>query len=102
MEIRETIWEIEELRDKMEVVKARIIKEIWSDPSITKEQLRRAELTLRLADHEEYQTLKRKERELLSERETLLKILARRVEELERELAEAMEAKEEGGVKKWS
>jgi len=65
--------ELEALRYKEEIIRAKYIKNIWSDEDFDKwaynqrEKLRRAELTLKLSEDIEYQNILNRIRELEAE-----------------------------------
>ena len=60
------------LTHKMELIKARYIKEIWLDEKYNKEKLRQAELTLRLNQDAEYPTLLEEFWDIEAKREELI------------------------------
>lgn len=64
-------FELEELVTKLEVIKAKLTRQIWSDPKIEKERLRMAELTLRLEADPERQAIRERERQLTLEQNEL-------------------------------
>ena len=64
--------EMAELGYKFEIIKAIITKDIWTNPIFDKEILRKAELTLRLDDDAEYQSLLNKMADLIEKRTILV------------------------------
>ena len=56
--------EMEDIEIKQSIIKAQLIKIIWTDASISRERLREAELVLRLAADTDYQVLAGKLRNL--------------------------------------
>lgn len=71
--LTEVRLELDDLRQRREVIIAKHTKDVWSDASLDKVEynarpkLREAELTLRLEVDPEYQDTRKRERELLLE-----------------------------------
>lgn len=67
----EIVREMRELEYQLDVIKARLTKEIWTDERYSKERLRQAELTLRLDADMEARDIRERMKVLMKERDQL-------------------------------
>jgi len=84
----ELVRRINELNNRMELVRAHLTKEVWSDGKYDKEKLRQAELTLRIDANPEARDISEQRDMLMRELDDLVRDIRERKELLKKELNE--------------